>query len=169
MSAKKKPRIEVGIYRADRSEKSSLWRTFGKHHYLSHSHNNAAEVFFATVNGDLAGFCSVLPLPHTKLIAAFKEHRTVVLPDFQGIGVGVALRNFVADLYSRQGREFRTVTSNPALIHHMTASPLWACCNFGRIRGGNSTTSKINFGEVANSGQRITTSWVYIGHTLSAP
>ncbi|MGD0643761.1 MAG: GNAT family N-acetyltransferase [Candidatus Bathyarchaeia archaeon] len=48
----------------------------------------------------------------------FRVSRLVVLPDYQGIGVGKRLLNFVAELYTSQLPEipFYLVTSNPQLV-----------------------------------------------------
>jgi GNAT superfamily N-acetyltransferase len=47
----------------------------------------------------------------------FRVSRLVVLPDYQGIGVGKRLLNFVAELYTSQiNLPFYLVTSNPQLI-----------------------------------------------------
>jgi GNAT superfamily N-acetyltransferase len=68
----------------------AIWKMFAKHHYLSHSHNNAANVFIATVNDEIAGFISVLHFPHrVKLKYIKKVHRLVILPDYQGAGIGL--------------------------------------------------------------------------------
>jgi GNAT superfamily N-acetyltransferase len=47
----------------------------------------------------------------------FRVSRLVVLPDYQGIGVGKRLLNFIAELYTSQlNLPFYLVTSNPQLI-----------------------------------------------------
>jgi GNAT superfamily N-acetyltransferase len=52
------------------------------------------------------------------LVRYFRVSRLVVLPDYQGIGVGKQLLNFVAELYTSQLPEipFYLVTSNPQLV-----------------------------------------------------
>lgn len=50
---KNRPKIKFKIYKA---KDKSIWRMFAKHHYLSHSHNNAAHVYLATINDEIAGF-----------------------------------------------------------------------------------------------------------------
>lgn len=43
--------------------------------------------------------------------------RLVVLPDYQGIGVGKKLLNFMADYYTKKTRlPFKIITSNPQLL-----------------------------------------------------
>jgi len=58
-------------------------------YYLSHSHNNSAHVYLATINNEIAGFLSVLHLPHPKVKNIKKVHRLVILPDYQGAGFGI--------------------------------------------------------------------------------
>jgi hypothetical protein len=71
------------------------------------------------VNGQPACFASVIHNPH-KGKGWWREHRTVCLPDFQGIGLGNALSEFVAT-----GKEYRSTTTHPAMIRHRCKSPLW--------------------------------------------
>ena len=47
----------------------------------------------------------------------FRVSRLVVLPDYQGIGIGKRLLNFVAKLYTSQlNLPFYLVTSNPQIV-----------------------------------------------------
>lgn len=47
----------------------------------------------------------------------WRVSRLVVLPDYQGIGIGKRLLNFVAELYASQSRlPFYILTSNPQLV-----------------------------------------------------
>ena len=61
---KNRPTCRLDIY--ETKEKDYYWNIFKKHHYLSHSHNNAARVFVATLDGKLCAFMSILPFPHPK-------------------------------------------------------------------------------------------------------
>lgn len=157
---KNRPDIKFEIFK---TTDKSIWRVFAKHHYLSHSHNNASDVFVAYVNGDLAGFFSVLPFPHPHVKHAKKGHRSVVLPDYQGIGIGVRLMSFVAEYYVRQGYKFLYTTSHPALIFACKKNPCWRLTFHGRRTKG-STTGKIHnkTHEHAGSYNRVVTSWEYV-------
>jgi GNAT superfamily N-acetyltransferase len=47
----------------------------------------------------------------------YRVSRLVVLPDYQGIGVGKRLLNFIAELYTFQTKiPFYILTSNPQII-----------------------------------------------------
>lgn len=90
---------------------------FSKYHYLSDSFNIAAKVFICFANDNLCGFCAALPFPHPKIKNVYREHRTVVLPDFQGVGIGHKFSNWVAEYFIKHGKRYVSTTSNPALIH----------------------------------------------------
>ncbi|MGE5194064.1 MAG: ABC transporter ATP-binding protein [Deltaproteobacteria bacterium] len=53
------------------------------------------------------------------------EHRTVCLPDFQGVGIGNALSEFVAGMFVATGKRYCSRTSHPAMIGHRAGSRLW--------------------------------------------
>jgi len=59
-----------------------------------------------------------IALVHTKMKSNYyRVSRLVVLPDFQGIGVGKRLLNFIAELYTSQIHlPFCIVTSKPQLV-----------------------------------------------------
>ncbi|UHG93625.1 GNAT family N-acetyltransferase [Spirosoma oryzicola] len=136
--------------------KRELWKAFSKHHYLAHTFNASAWVYVATVNGQLAGFLAVLNFPHPKVKNAIRLHRTVVLPAFQGIGLGNVLTSHVVKMYHRNGTKIFTTTTHPARIKQLSKSPDWTCTHKGRVSpaGKNGTMKR-------HSESRITTSWRY--------
>lgn len=105
---------------------------FSKYHYLSANHNNAANVFICMVNDEIAGFISVLHFPHPKVKNMKKVHRLVVLPDYQGLGIGGKMLNEIAKLYYNQKNRLSIVTSAPSLINSLKKSKDWICKSFGR-------------------------------------
>jgi GNAT superfamily N-acetyltransferase len=113
-------------------------------------------------NDFLCGFTSVLHFPHPSSDKIKRGHRTVILPDFQGIGLGVYLRDFVANLYTSQGFQFITTTSNPALIHSMNKSKKWKLTAKGRTHFKPNKNNMEGFKKTAAGANRITTSWKFI-------
>jgi len=99
----------------------SIWKMFAKHHYLSHSHNNAANVFVATVNDDIAGFISIIAQP-SRMKRQKRVHRLVILPDYQGIGIGIKLLNEIGKVYKRDKWRYTINTTAPSLIHALKRS-----------------------------------------------
>ena len=129
---KNKPEIEFKIFKYT---DKSIWKMFAKHHYLSHTHNNAANVFIATVNNEIAGFISVLPQP-SKVKGLKRVHRLVVLPDYQGAGIGLKLLNEVGKIYKQDKWRFIINTTAPSLIYALKNNKSWNCHHFGRTSGG---------------------------------
>jgi len=156
---KNRPPIDFKIYKT--REKQKYWSMFSKYHYLSHSHNNAAMVFIATLNDDICGFCSALPFPHPKLKNYWKGHRTVILPDYQGIGIGSILSNNVAEILKSEGKGFISTSSNPAFINSRKKSKKWIITRIGRTSSGSGKIQNKNkIG--STSSNRITVSFKYI-------
>jgi len=118
-SLQRRPAIELEVRRVH----SDTWKLFCAHHYLNTSLHKAATCFVAFVGGTPAAFASVLPFPHPKQ-PGWREHRTVCLPDYQGVGVGNALSDFVASLFKARG-DYRSTTSSPAMTWHRAKSPVW--------------------------------------------
>jgi ABC-type lipoprotein export system ATPase subunit/GNAT superfamily N-acetyltransferase len=129
---KNRPEIKFEIFNY---RDKSILKMFAKHHYLSHSHNNAANVFIATVNDEIAGFISILHLPNIDKTIK-KVHRLVILPDYQGAGIGLRLLNELGKIYKQDKWRYTITTSSPSLIHALKKNELWRCNSFGR-GGGN--------------------------------
>jgi GNAT superfamily N-acetyltransferase len=90
----------------------------------------------------------------------YRVSRLVVLPDYQGIGVGKRLLNFIAELYASQTKiPFYILTSNPQIIRGNLKN--WKIARFGHASKGKGNT-KINNG-IRNSlsRNRLTVSMQY--------
>jgi ABC-type lipoprotein export system ATPase subunit/predicted acetyltransferase len=127
---KNRPKINFEIYQ---TRDKSIWKMFAKHHYLSHTHNNAANVFIAMINGEIAGFLSVLHFPHPKVKNMKKVHRLVILPDYQGAGFGIKFLNEIGDIYKKEKQRFNIMTSAPSLIFSLKKNNKWSCVRYGRV------------------------------------
>jgi hypothetical protein len=84
-----------------------------------------------------------------------------VLPDYQGIGIGKRLLNFIAELYSSQTKmPFYILTSNPQIIRGNMQN--WKVARFGHASKGSGDTRMNN--EIRNSlsRKRVTVSLQYV-------
>lgn len=126
---KNRPKIKFEIFKYG---DKTIWKMFAKHHYLSHTHNNSANVFVALINNELAGFISILHFPHPKAKNIKKVHRLVILPDYQGAGFGIKFLNEIGKLYKLEKQRFTIVTSAPSLIFALKKNEIWYCKQFGR-------------------------------------
>lgn len=90
----------------------------------------------------------------------YRVSRLVVLPDYQGIGVGRKLLDFVAELYFSQTRlPFYILTSNPQLVRGNFSD--WKITRFGHASKGKCNTRINNGLRSSLSRKRITVSLQY--------
>ena len=116
-----RPKIELQMYRTT----SDTWNIFKKHHYMIESINDSAMCFVFTWNSQVVGFASVLPLFGKGLENSMRFHRVVVLPDFQGIGIGREILEKVSAIFKSIGKKMYIKTINPRIGEYFTTSPLW--------------------------------------------
>jgi hypothetical protein len=156
-----RPAISLRITRC----KAAAWNCFKRHHYLTASLHPGSSCFLAAVDGRPAAFTAVLAFPHPSR-PGWREHRTVCLPDFQGLGIGNALSEFVASLYVATGRPYFSTTGHPAMIRHRARSPLWRMSRPpGRIGTGRRASRPGLTAAMArtSSKNRNTASFEYVG------
>ena len=114
-----------------------------------------------------AAFVAVLPFPHPAR-SGWREHRCVCLPDFQGVGIGHAMSEFVASLYAATGKPYWSVTSHPAMIHHRARSRNWRMIREpSRIRRGIRRNRVMSAWDKTLSCKRLTASFAYAGEACA--
>ena len=158
---KNRPPINIEI-REVRNNKAEIWRIFSKYHYLSYSFNTAARAFVCYANGNLAGFTSALTFPHPKKKNTMKLHRTVVFPDYQGVGIAGALQNEVAEYLSKNGKTVISTMSHPAMIVAHIRDKKWVMTRHSRSSSGSGKIQN-KYVKGSTSCARITCSFEYIG------
>lgn len=104
---------------------AEAWAMFRNHHYLDGNINKAARCWIVAWNETLVGFSASLPFPNGNLKNAWREHRTVVLPDYQGLGLGVRISDATAELFFRQGSRYFSKTAHPRMGEYRNRSHLW--------------------------------------------
>jgi ABC-type lipoprotein export system ATPase subunit/GNAT superfamily N-acetyltransferase len=149
--------IRLDIYKVP----TTAWRLFREYHYLNHDISPSAQCYAATWGNKPVAFTSVLHFPHPKNPKIKREHRTVVLPDFQGVGFGNKLSEWLAGHYKAKGFTFISVTSAPSMIFHRYKSKNWFCYRFGRVVKSHSELAEELFAK--GSCKRITASFKYVG------
>lgn len=117
-----RPKIELKIEAIDGS---MFWNVFKKHHYLSTGFNRSSNAFGGFLNDRLVAFCSILRFPNGNFSNGWREHRTVVLPEFQGIGIGSRLSETIAQLVVDNGGRFFSKTIHPAFGLYRDKSSKW--------------------------------------------
>ena len=117
----RRPKIELEVKRVHHS----AWQLFRKHHYLDTKLNTSAACFIAFWNGIPVAFTAILHFPHAKVKNIKREHRTVCLPDFQGVGIGNALSNYLGAMCRGLGFRYLSQTSHPSMIKSRAESENW--------------------------------------------
>ena len=124
---------------------------FKKYHYLDHKLHNAAQQFVGVINGELVAHTGIIQFPMRK--GWKRVHRLVVLPDYQGIGIGTEFIDEVSEIYKNEGFKMNLTTTTPALIHALKRSQKWSLFRASRMR------KSINeFSRYANRGKTVTKS-----------
>ena len=116
-----RPPIELVFERCSTKE----WGMFEKHHYLNGSINPSSKCVIVKVNDTPVAFSASLAFPFKGCTNAFRESRLVVLPDYQGIGIGNTVSETIAQMYVDRGFRYFSKTTNPRCGIHRDKSPLW--------------------------------------------
>jgi len=130
----RRPRFELEIWQTD----GSYWPLFEPHHYLKLPRMVAAQYYVGTVDGEPVSHLAVSPKLETGGVRAC---RMVVMPEWQGAGVGLRFLNAVCEHWLRGegkwGDRVRAVyfhTSHPGLCAALRRDKRWAqtsCALFG--------------------------------------
>jgi ABC-type lipoprotein export system ATPase subunit len=159
-----RPPIELEIARVS----SSAWKLFRNHHYLTANLNRSATCFCAFIKGRPVAFDAWLPfVGHLKDDRqARRGHRTVCLPDFQGVGIGNALFTFCASLWKSLGYRAFSCTGHPAEINRRIRSIDWKMTRKPG-RTANDTGRLASSLNKCRASNRITASFEYVGPLMN--
>jgi ABC-type dipeptide/oligopeptide/nickel transport system ATPase subunit len=151
-----RPDIKLDIRRCSRG----VWRRFRDYHYLDESISDAAKCFVSFWRGRAVAFTAVCSFPHPHN-PAWREHRTVCLPNYQGVGIGNTMSNYVASLFASTEKSYYSTTSHPAMISVRNQSSQWALKRApGHIAVFQGSTLS---GDHVKSKNRLTSSFEWAG------
>lgn len=121
----RRPKFELEILKTD----SSYWRMFEPHHYLKLPLMIAATYFVGFVNGEAV--CHIAVSPRLE-VGGMRACRMVVMPEWQGAGVGIRFLNEVCKLQFTEANKFHNRTkavyfhtSHPALCAALRRDKHW--------------------------------------------
>ncbi len=150
-----RPAIDLVVFRC----KASAWPLFAGHHYLSHALMPAAICWMATWKERSVAFSAWVPF-YGKGPGTRREHRTVTLPDYQGIGIGNVLSATIASLWKGLGHRAISTTTHPGMIRARLRSRLWRMTRRPSLAGHGDV--------MKHASTRLTAGFEYIGPALSA-
>ena len=114
-----KPNIELQVFRTT----YDTWNRFAKHHYMTSELNKSSQCFVFTWNNQVVAFYAIIPFPNGSISNGVRGHRLVVLPDFQGLGIGSRVSEFIASIYKSIGYTLYCKTVNPRLGEYRSNHP----------------------------------------------
>ena len=123
----RRPEIELEIYQTN----WRFWPLFMPHHYLKAGPMPASKVYLGVVDGVPVAHVGVAPKSKGKSVET-RGGRFVVMPEWQGLGLGLTFRNYVAQLQLDgagvvAGRKCThlSTTSHPGLARAYRKDPKW--------------------------------------------
>lgn len=148
-----RPELDFRIHRIDKA----AWTTFAPHHYMSSSLHTAAKLFGGFIGGQCVAMVAIRHMPHPKVKNIWQSSRVVVLPDYQGLGLGTRLNDWVGEFLIKRGERFRINMTHPAMIAYCSRSPAWKKCakmkqNRGSLCFGSSRILALSTFEYVGSG-----------------
>jgi hypothetical protein len=162
-SLRRRPSVDLEVVRCARE----AWRWFAPHHYLSSDLHKAAKCFAGLIDGQPVAFGALLFFPHPRTNAIWRIHRLVVLPDYQGLGLGAhSFPGALGGIARAMGKRLTVTTSHPALIAAWAKSTEWrmgAAPKITAIHTGNRTG--MNRHSAGSLGRRVA-SFEYVGDSL---
>jgi ABC-type ATPase involved in cell division len=106
-----RPEIKLEIFRC----RYETWKIFKQHHYLSENLNPACISYIVLWNDKPISFVAILPFPGVGDSKTRRISRIVILPDYQGLGIGKSLVDYFSALYWKIDSQMYIRTINPAL------------------------------------------------------
>ena len=157
-----RPKIELQVSRVEYSS----WDIFKKHHYLTSDCSKGFGYLLFTWDDKPVAICVYKPQPTGAVPNGYALARTVVLPDFQGMGIGVSISNFVSSLLVNMGKRVYTKTISPALGEYRSNSENYRpTAQNGKVRKFNG--KGLNAMDSKNRLSRASYCHEYIGDGLS--
>jgi len=117
----RRPKITLTI----QSTSIDYWQYFGKYHYLDTAISRSAHYYVGLIGDKPVAFHAAIHSTNRDIHSYWRGHRTVVLPEFQGMGIGTAFSDAIAEIYVSRGLRYFSKTAHPSFGEHRQHSPLW--------------------------------------------
>jgi len=138
---------------------------FKNHHYLDGNINKASRCYIGVWDNQVIAFGASITYPSGTVKNAWRGHRTVVLPDYQGMGIGIRFSDSIAQIHHEQGHRYFSRTAHPRIGYHREHSPLWKPTS-KNLKLRTDITHKNIFNNYFADNRRVCFSHEYIGDTL---
>jgi len=117
----RRPKIPIQI----RASTHKDWIHFKRHHYLTDEVSKSCHFYTAFFGEKMVGFLAIIHGTGRDIRSYWRESRVVVLPEFQGVGIGTMISEAVGDEYVNRGLRYFSKTVHPSFGEHRNNSPKW--------------------------------------------
>lgn len=100
-------------------------------------------------------------VPH-KIKNLKRISRIVILPDYQGIGIGTQVVDFFGEYYKKLGYKLSIVTSAKNMIFSLKSNPKWRMSRYGYVSQHSNKTWKVRKSENCWIHVQIERRWRYL-------
>jgi GNAT superfamily N-acetyltransferase len=155
--------VSLRVYRLDKAQ--PVWELFAPHHYLTPVLTKGTRCWIGVLEDtdELVTFTSSIRMPSGTLKNAWREHRTVVLPDYQGLGIGWRMAEWLGEYHIRQGERLYSRTTHPRIGAARDASPLWRKTEKSGLQRNPKWKTGKGFNKMHGDRVRIAFSHEYMG------
>ena len=115
-----------------RSTGPHYWQYFKKFHYLDTTMSKSVHCYVLLLGDKPIGFHAAIHSTNRDIHSYWRGHRTVILPEFQGMGIGTAFSDAIAEIYVSRGLRYFSKTAHPSFGEHRERSPLWRATSTNR-------------------------------------
>jgi ABC-type lipoprotein export system ATPase subunit/GNAT superfamily N-acetyltransferase len=115
-----------------RSTGPQYWDMFKRHHYLDTTMSRSVHCYVGLIGDKPVAFHATIHSTNRDIHSYWRGHRTVVLPEFQGMGIGTAFSDAIAQIYVDRGLRYFSKTAHPSFGEHRERSPLWRATSTNR-------------------------------------
>ena len=157
-SLQRRPDVDITIRRVGKE----VWSTFSKYHYLNSEINRSAKCFAVFIKNKPVAFVAVIAFPHA-VSSGWRLHRTVCLPDYQGLGIGTMLHDKVSAIMRATGKPVYDRMSHPAVIRALAKSSDWKMTGKPKRQVALGRTSSIRGLSATLAQNRITAGFKFVG------
>jgi ABC-type lipoprotein export system ATPase subunit/GNAT superfamily N-acetyltransferase len=109
-----------------------MWRYFSKYHYLDTRMSRSVHCYVLLLGDKPIGFHAAIHSTNRDIHSYWRGHRTVILPEFQGMGIGTRFSDAIAEMYVSKGMRYFSKTAHPSFGEHREKSPLWRATSTNR-------------------------------------
>jgi ABC-type lipoprotein export system ATPase subunit/GNAT superfamily N-acetyltransferase len=108
------------------------WRRFSRYHYLDTRMSRSVHCYVGLIGDKPVAFHAAIHSTNRDIHSYWRGHRTVVLPEFQGMGIGTAFSDAIAQIYVDRGLRYFSKTAHPSFGEHREKSSLWRATSTNR-------------------------------------